>query len=198
MKPRLSVIGLVVLLIGACSPRPATPDPQQIQASAVAAAQTMIAQTQAAIPPTPAFTDTPQPSPTPLAPPPTIAIPTLAFTPTTASGGGGGCAHPLQMSAAGPKHPTTIINQTNAVINLSLNLYEPNLFGECGAISFAGMGKNDSESIGLPSGNWYAYAWASGGGKNFTVEGSFTVSPSQTLKLNLCIRANGIKYSQSC
>ncbi len=82
------------------------------------------------------------------------------------------------------------------MINLSLNVYKSNLFGECGAISCAGMGKNDSETVGLPSDDWYAYAWASSG-KNFTVSGSFYVQPSYYQTLQLCIRADVIKYAQT-
>lgn len=195
MKSFMFALGFLALLLGACAPPvPPTPDAAQVQASAVAAAYTIVAQTQAAIPPTATVTDTPEPTFTPTLPP-TIALPTVAAT--TASSGGDNCVHPLQMSAAGPKHPTLIKNETDAVINLSLNLYKPNLFGECGAISLAGMGKNDSESIGLPSGYWYAYAWA-GSGKNFTVSGSFYVQPSYYQTLQLCIRANVIKYAQTC
>lgn len=196
MKHLMFVLGILALLLGACAPAvPPTPDAAQVQASAIAGASTMIAQTIQAQPPTPTVTDTPEPTLTPTIAP-TLELPT-ASAPTATASGGNNCVHPLQMSAAGPKHPTLIKNETGAVINLSLNLYKPNLFGECGAISFAGMGKNDTESIGLPSGDWYAYAWA-GSGKNFTVSGTFYVQPGYYQTLQLCIRANFVKYAQSC
>ncbi len=197
MKSILFVVSISALLLGACSVGAApTADPQQIQASAIAAANTMIAQTVAAIPTTQVPSDTPQPSATPTFPP-TLEIPTaLLTTPTTQSSGGDNCNHLLQMSAAGPKHPTVVSNQTGAPINLSLGLWTPNVFGECGYIGNS-MGKNETWSIGLPSGDWFAYAWASGA-KSFTVKGYFSVQVSNMLKMELCIKTGIVKYAQSC
>ncbi len=196
MKSFLSVAALLGLLLGACSGRAApTVDPAHVVASAQAAANTIVAQTAAAIPPTPTVTDTPQPSPTPPASA-TISLPTVAPA-TAAQSGGGGCVHPLSLGEAGPKHPTVVKNQTTATISVSLNLYEPNLFGECGALVISGLAKNDSESIGLPSGNWYIYAWSTGG-KGFHIDGTIYIQPSFMDKLELCIRTNVIKYAQVC
>jgi hypothetical protein len=102
------------------------------------------------------------------------------------------------MGAAGPKHPVVIKNETGGTINLSLNLYKPNAFGECGALSYAGVTKNDSIDVGLPSGYWYAYAWARAKGKNFTVDGSFYVQPAQSLKMELCVRENNMVFAMAC
>src|SRR5271157_2153248 len=67
----LTIITVFVLLLSACSTKAVpTVDPALVQASAVAAASTMLAMTQDAmptatpIPPTVAATDTPQPTPT--------------------------------------------------------------------------------------------------------------------------------------
>jgi hypothetical protein len=201
MKHSIFAAALLTLLVSACAPQAVpTIDPAQIQASAVAAASTMIAQTQAAIPPTPIPTDTPQATPTALDTPTAFTLPTSALAtaaPTTASGSGN-CVHPLDMGEAGPKHDTVIKNQTNGTINLSLNLYTPNAFGQCGAISYASLTKNNSIQVGLPSGNWYAYAWGNANGKQFTVSGSFYVQPAISIKMELCVRPSSVIYAQSC
>jgi hypothetical protein len=203
MKHISLTLALLTLVLNACgSKAPPTPDPVQVQASAIAAANTMIALTKAAIP---TATDTPVSSPTPLPSPTLIPLPTLdigfptAILPTvTPQGDQGSCVHPLDMGAAGPKHPVLIKNQTGGTMNLSLNLYKPNAFGECGALSYAGVGKNDSIDVRLPSGYWYVYAWANAKGKNFTVEGYFYVQPAQSLKMELCIRTENAIFAQAC
>ncbi len=202
MKRISFTLALLALLLNACGSNAAPPiDPVQVQASAMAAASTMIALTKAAIP---TATDTPLPSPTPLPSATPIQLPTFPQFPTASAptavpqGNQGSCVHPLDMGAAGPKHPIVIKNETGGTINLSLNLYQPNAFGECGSLSYSGVAKNESISVQLPSGYWYAYAWATVKGKSFTVDGSFYVQPAQTLKLELCVRANNIIFEQAC
>ena len=206
MKHILFLVILVAFLLSGCGAQ-ATPtiDPAQVQASAAAAASTMMAQTQAAIPPTAIPTDTPQDTPTPLPSPTPILQPTLdtsagfpTVAPTTApSSGNSSCVQALDVAQAGPTHRTLIRNESNATINLSLNLYKPNQFGQCGAISFGGLSKGSTVMANLPAGYWSAYAWATGA-KPFTVSGSFFVQPAQFDKLELCIRSDSIKYAQSC
>lgn len=140
MKPNTLAIGVVfILLLSACGPRSApTANPLDIQGTAQAAAFTMIAQTQAAIPsatPNPP-TDTPVPTsslPTETPPPlPTLGIEGTAGTPATGvtlptpfptftqqapqapSGSGNNqdvCNQPLT-SWQGPTANFTILNQT--------------------------------------------------------------------------------------
>ena len=103
------------------------------------------------------------------------------------------------MGAAGPKHDTVIRNESDGPVNVSLTLYEPNAFGECGVISYSNLAKNGgSVTAGLPSGNWYVYAWGKGKGGNIAVSTSIFVQPAQFLKLEICIRSNVIKYAQAC
>ncbi|HEX8992041.1 MAG TPA: hypothetical protein VF784_10225 [Anaerolineales bacterium] len=206
MKPSLFLAAVLLLVLSACG-APAAPaiDPAMVQASAVAAASTMVALTQAALPtdtPTAAPSPTALPSPTP-APlptlPPSIALPTVVSAPTTASGGDqGGCVHALSVAEAGPTHRTLIINQSGATVNISLTLYTPNKFGQCGSISYANLAGSGSVMANLPEGNWNAYAWATGKGKTFTVSGSFFVQPAQFDKLELCVRTNLIRYTPQC
>ena len=202
MRRTLAASGmLLVLLATACSPAAPTADPAQIQASAVAAASTMVAMTQEAIPTATEVPPTEVPSPTPL-PPPTVAeLPTLAFEAPTAAptqSSADDCLHPLDVGAAGPGHPTLIKNQLGGSINLSLNLNPKNAFGECGAISFANMAKNSSEMAQLPSGYWFAYAWGTTKGKDVKSSGSFYVQPAQFDKIELCVRESIIVYKPQC
>jgi len=203
----LLVAILLTLLLSACGAQ-ATPtiSPVDVQNTAIAAAFTMVAQTQASIPtatPLPP-TETPAPTALPtntLPPLPTLDLPTASsfLQPTTAptSSGGDNCVHPLDMGEAGPKHKTLVKNQSGGSANLSLNLYTPNAFGQCGAISYS-LGKNESVMAELPSGYWFAYAWLTLKGNQSTSSGSFFVQPSQFDKLELCIRKDNIIYGASC
>lgn len=210
MKYLMFVVVLSAFLLSGCGgPAVATVDPAQIQASAVAQANTLVAQTQAALP-----SDTPtlEASPTPLdtlapldTPTPDLSstelLPTLdsLASPTSASQGSTStCVKPLDMGSSGKKHDTLIKNETTGNLNLSLNLYKPNEFGQCGAISYAGVGKNGSMTVGLPSGYWFAYAWGVRSGTNFKTTGYFFVQPAETLKLELCIHDSIIVYKPSC
>ena len=150
MKQILFVAAALVLLLNtACGQATPTVDPGQIQASAVAAANTMVAMTQAAIPTATEVPPTPLPSPTELATATPEALATLdlsfptASLPTTSSGttGSDPCApnapyKPMDPGAAGPKiRNLNIANDTNGSIILSLYLNKTK-FGECGGRAF--------------------------------------------------------------
>lgn len=206
MKSVHVIAVILVFLLSACGAQAApTLDPSLVQASAVAAANTMVALTQSAMPtdtPTEAPSPTALPSPTPAPLPtliPTIAITQAASAPTAAAGTDqGNCVHALAVAEAGPTHRTLIINQTGATVNISLTLYTPNKFGQCGSISYANLAGSGSVMANLPEGYWSAYAWASGKGKAFTVSGTFFVQPAQFDKLELCVRTNLIHYTPQC
>ncbi len=199
MKYSMFVSGILALLLTACGAQAApTVDPAQVQASAIAAASTMVAATQAAIP---TATATLEASPTPLPSPTPFELPTLDIlsSPTIASQSGtDNCVHPLDMGAAGRGHPTLLKNESSGTVNLSLNLYQPNAFGQCGAISYANITKNSSILAQLPAGNWYAYAWGSAKGTNYKATGYFFVQPANFDKLDLCIRDSVIVYKPQC
>src|SRR5512142_3020282 len=80
MKRVSFVTIFLALILSACGAQ-ATPtaDPAQIQASAVAAANTMVALTQAAVPSATPVPPTPLPSPTALPSPTLLALPTLSI-----------------------------------------------------------------------------------------------------------------------
>lgn len=151
---------LVLLLSSACAQATPTVDPAQIQASAVAAANTMVAMTQAAIPTATDVPPTPLPSPTELPSPTLESIATLdlssfptASAPTTASGttGSDPCApdapyKPMDPGAAGPKiRNLDISNETAGTVTLSLYLNKTP-FGECGGTAF-NIGKHQDISV---------------------------------------------------
>ncbi len=195
MKRIFFVVAILAFLLSACGAK-ATPtiDPAQLQASAVAAANTMVAQTQAAIPPTPVPTDTPQPSPTPLPSPttaplptlsgfptavnPTIAVPTLAAPTSSGSTGNTGdpCNAPLPPHPAGQTvKAVLIVNNSGAQVNGSIYL-SITKFGECGYRGFS-LGRGSSITYtDLTTGCYSLYAWINDPKKPTTVTGGACIT----------------------
>jgi hypothetical protein len=156
---RITVFSLTVALamvISACGAE-ATPtvNPVDIQNTAIAAAFTVVAETQAAIPTNTPIPPTETPSPTPLPTQTPISLPTLEVPPTTAptsgSSGGDPCNAPLGATVSGKPTTIKLVNQTKGPIIASLYL---NLtpFGECGFRGY-NLSKGDSVVItDLPQG----------------------------------------------
>ena len=175
-KARHIILMFMVVALAACGPTPApTMNPADAQGTAVAAAWTVVAMTEAAIPtatpipPTEAPSPTALPTFTPLPPPTTSAnsFPTqpVYIAPTNPPGVSGGptadaCQKPVSASAEGPKVRTRIINQTDGSVVLSLYLSKT-LFGECGYYSF-NIEPNASISAELLEGNYWAGAFVTG------------------------------------
>lgn len=143
MMKRITFTSLAVCLLmsacGAGATAAPTTDPQNIVNTAQAAAFTMIAGTQAAMP-TATFTETPtpitQPTDTPI-PLPTLAVtlPPTSALPTLASGAPTSddpCHHPLAPNAPGNPAVIRIKNKTNGPINGILKIWKKTEFGECG------------------------------------------------------------------
>ena len=136
MKKNILVLLLLsTLLLSACGAQPEpTMSVEDIQGTAVAAAFTMIAETEAAIPTATPVPPTNTPAPTPI-PTDTIApviVPTQVLQPTAESASSADeCNKYLRTDADGPTSPIKIINQTKAPLNLSLYLAKTP-FGECG------------------------------------------------------------------
>jgi hypothetical protein len=84
------------------------------------------------------------------------------------------------VAEAGPTKNVRIENTMGSTVNLSLNLYTPNPFGQCGAISYV-INKGEKRKITIPSGYWYAYAWVLD--PPSTAEGSFFIGSSKTQDL---------------
>ncbi len=154
-----------LLALSACAPAAPTVDPVQIQASAIAAASTMIAMTQAAIP---TLTPTLPPSPTPLPSPTFQPLPTLDLfaSPTVAVPAGGTAGNPcddpnanpiMAAKPAGPKTTVKIQNETKGQVTLSLWLYK-NKFGECGWRTYQLSAHGITTVTDLPQGCYYGAA----------------------------------------
>ncbi len=170
---------LIALLLSACAQATPTTDPASIQASAVAAANTMVALTQAAIPTSTPIPPTPLPSPTALPSPTLLALPTLAIAtiPTqapqvsgntggsTTSGGsnntGDPCNAPMPAKPAGQQVTVRITNNSGGTVVLSLWLSAKNDFGECGYRGF-NLLKGGSITASVPQGCYGAGAFITG------------------------------------
>jgi hypothetical protein len=140
--------------------------PADAQGTAVAATLTSIAATQAAIP-----RDTPPP-PTETASPTPTPEPSIASTATTAASDPNNCTKALNVGEAGLLKNVRIENENKSTVNLSLNLYKPNSFGQCGALSYSIKGRAKM-NIQIPTGSWSAYSWVldppSTGNVNFII-----------------------------
>ncbi len=142
------------VLLTACGARAVpTIDAAQVQASAVAAASTMLAGTQAAMPTSTPVPPTPLPSPTPLAAPTLEQLPTLAplAAPTTAASSSGSqdCNHLLDVGAAGASTTLLIRNNTKGAATFSMGLGSPNSFGQCGYLGWS-VPKGNSITVSVP------------------------------------------------
>ena len=172
---------LLVLLASACAPQAApTTNPADVQNTAAAAAFTVVAQTQAAIPtatplpPSPSATPLPLPTTTPL--PNSTLDPALATAatllppsastsvPQQASNAADDCNKALT-SWSGPSARFTIDNQTNPPGEVVLSLYVVTSRGECGYLADLSSG---------PVGSYSAGAFVDGK-TNFKVFGGFEI-----------------------
>jgi hypothetical protein len=117
-KKLLPILAALAIFLAACGPQ-GTPtlSPEEVQGTAVAAAWTMVAMTQEAIPTNTPVPPTETPSPTPLPTFTPLPLPTQELvvpTATTASSSGGNCNGPINMGEAGPTSRVRIENETAA------------------------------------------------------------------------------------
>lgn len=184
IKKIIPTLALLAVLTVACGGQPAEPtlSPDQVQGTAISAAFTMVAQTQAAIPTNTPLPPTETPSPTPLPTFTPLPLPTqpIAALPTattaSSSGGGGQCDSILNIAEAGPQSNVRFENETGGTVGLSLYMYTPNKFAQCGShpSNPIAVGKNERVTISLPKGNYYAFAWITmPDGDQRTAEGYF-------------------------
>ena len=193
MNRNIWLIGAVfALLVSACSPQSTpTAAPVDIQHTAEAAALTMVAETQEAVPtatpapptntasPTLPASSTPLPLPT-SGTPGTVTVPTGAPTftqqapqsqPTSSSGGGGtqdNCNQPLT-AWQGPTANFSISNETKPEGTIVLSMYVVTDLGQCGYLIITG------NSFSGPIGNYSAGAFITGK-QNFKAFGSFRIT----------------------
>jgi hypothetical protein len=168
---RLSILTTLVLamLISACGaePPPPTINAADVQNTAVAAAMTMVAQTQAAIPtatiPPPTETPTQTPLPTDTLPPqPTLNVTFTATTvPVSNNAGGDPCATRPLAPEKGRETIIRVVNTTKVTITVSLYLNETAAHGECGYRSFQLTKNNDIVFSDLVQGCYDLWAFSS-------------------------------------
>jgi len=182
LKKILPILLALSVLLAACAPQAApTMAPADVQNTAVSAAWTMVKATQDANPTATPLPPTETPSPTPMPTftlQPVLTIPTLQLvlpTATAAASDPNNCLKSLNMGEAGPMKNIRIENENKSQVNLSLNLYKPNPFGQCGSISYAIKG-NEKRKVGIPTGYWYAYSWVLNPPSTGSV--SFYIGPS--------------------
>ena len=169
IKKIIPTMALLAVLVVACGGQPAEPTlaPEEVQGTAIAAAFTMVAETQAAIPTNTPLPPTETPSPTPLPTFTPLPLPTESLILPTAtqaassSGGGGQCDSIINLGEAGPQSGVRFENITGGTGSLTLYMYTPNLFGQCGSHSSNPfpISKNGDLTVSLPKGDYYAYAW---------------------------------------
>jgi len=166
-KYQFYIISIVLaIVISACSGAEATPtvDPLNIQSTAVAAAFTIVAETQAAIPtvtpipPTETPTSPPIPTETPLLLPTLEASPTAIST--SSSSGGDPCANRVLGSPKGKPTKIRITNETKVPITVSIYLNETASAGECGWRTY-NIGRNNDVTISdSVQGCYNLWAWS--------------------------------------
>ncbi|HAV79040.1 MAG TPA: hypothetical protein DCX53_16950 [Anaerolineae bacterium] len=152
---------VITLVVSACGGQ-ATPTITAVdqQSTAVAAALTILAETQSAIPtatpplPTETLTNTPAPTNT------FIPLPTEGADSTPVPGAGDPCATTLLPdSLTGTKIKIRIDNPTKVTINLSVNLQQSNAQGVCGYRGYT-LAAQDSLVINdLVEGCYTLWAW---------------------------------------
>jgi hypothetical protein len=153
----------------------------------MAAASTMIAMTQAAIP---TATETPVPSPTPLPSPTIPPLPTAVpptIEPTKSSGDD--CDHIFDLNSSGNARSTVRINNlTKGSVNLSLGMWQKNDFGQCGYLGFV-IPKGQSITVQMPMTYrgpcWWGYAWVNGSQPSTAQGGPFCFNGTDKLELDV-------------
>ena len=184
MKRIWMLFAIAALVLTACGPEPEpTVSPAEVQGTAMAAALTMVAETQAAIPtatpipPTEAPTATPFPTNT--VPPLSLASPTQSIsalptalpTNTPVSGSNDPCNQPLT-TWDGESAQIRLQNNTKPKGIVTASLYFTTTLGQCGYI---GAQFSNTATLTVPIGTFSAGAFVDGP-KDFKIFGGGTIT----------------------
>lgn len=171
-----TVIAAIAMIVSACGAEPPpTVNPADVQGTAQAAALTIVAQTQAAIPtqtpppPTETATQVILPTITQLVPTQGVAL----ASPTTAAPTSSGDPCDTRVLSGNEKGHETIIriwNRTKGNVRISLYLNETEGHGECGYRSYDIAKNGDVVIRDLVTGCYNVWAWALTG-ENFRSSG---------------------------
>lgn len=167
LLPLITVFAAFTMIISACgAPAAPTANPVDVQNTAVAAAFTIVAQTQAAVPTATPLPPTEHPTETPLPTLTSLPLPTLGatLTATTAPAGGGSgvdpCANRQLSPQKGRETTIRVVNGTRSTITVSMYLNETEGAGECGWRSFNLSRNNDIVFTDLVQGCYNLWAWS--------------------------------------
>jgi hypothetical protein len=161
-----TAIATIAMIISACgAPAAPTMNAADVQSTAVAAAFTMVAQTQAAVPTATPLPPTEPPTQTPAATNTPLPLPTLDVTlaPTlvpTSTPGGDPCANRQLSPQRGRETVIRVVNTTKFPITVSMYLNETEGHGECGWRSFNLAKNNDIVYSDLVQGCYNLWAWS--------------------------------------
>ncbi|HEX9840148.1 MAG TPA: hypothetical protein VGA72_12415 [Anaerolineales bacterium] len=172
-----SLIVAMTVIISACGAEAVpTQSAADVQLTAVAAAFTVVAQTQAAIPTATPLPPTETASPTPLPTNTSAALPTLAVEATSTPAAAAGAATPyfcdtrvLSWSPKGRATVIRIVNTTKAPVNVSLYLNETQDHNECGYRAYSLAKNNDVVITDLVQGCYNLWAWSTDPQTSFRV-----------------------------
>jgi hypothetical protein len=187
MKQIWILFAIATLVLTACGPEPEpTMSPADVQATAMAAAMTMVAETQAAVP-TATTMPTQEPSATPL---PTNTVPPLILESATpgqatqaigvlptntsapaSTGSGDPCNQPLT-TWDGESAQLSLRNNTKPKGTVTASLYFTTSFGDCGYISAQ---FDNTTTLTVPVGTFSAGAFVDGP-KDFKIFGGGTIT----------------------
>jgi hypothetical protein len=193
----------IALTVSACAPAAIpTMSAEDVQSTAVAAAFTVVAQTQAAIPTatsvpptdTPAATPLPTNTPLPLSSLEVTATTTvLAAATSSSSSGTDPCANRVLSGSPGGK-PTMIriANTTKAEVTVSLYLNETASHGECGYRSYVIKKNSDVTITDLVQGCYNLWAWSNN--NNVHVNGGGSGCINNEDKWTFEIKEDSIKF----
>ena len=212
MKSFWMIFVITALLLSACGSEPEpTLSPADVQSTAMAAAMTMVAETQAAVPTAtplpPTEPPTATPFPTNTLPPvsfetPTLAslaqtqtvgvLPTITSAPTSSSSGSNDpCNKPLTVYA-GESAKLKIANNTKPRGPLTVSLYVNTLMGECGYISARFQ---NSGSMTVPLGHYTAWAIVDST-KPFTAGTTFSIMSTGNYQLD--VQQESVYFRAGC
>jgi hypothetical protein len=182
---------LVIAALSACAPKGApTPSVADLQATAMANAQTQIALTAASIPTATPLPPTAMPTPIPVQPTavieqPVVAPPTQPAVPVPAASGDvsaavedNECGGPLS-ALEGPQADVTFNNTTDGDLSLYLYSYKTEFGCGVGNVSIAPL---ESVTISVPKGCYDFYGWITGP-KDSTPAGYGCLNFDQTIKV---------------
>ena len=194
----LTVLVAASLLMSACGaePPPPTMNAVDVQNTAVAAAFTMVAQTQAAIPTATPLPPTETPTQTPLPTDTPVALPTLnvTFTSTTAPVSNNTGVDPCTTRVLAPKQGREtiirVVNTTNVAVTVSMYLNETASHGECGYRGFTLSKNNDIVFTDLVQGCYNLWAFSTSSAVNASGGGCINNPDKWTFE----IRDSNIKF----